>query len=679
MAESEGSSRKKRQGGFGLFQPAKSSRRSRRRSGTSVTALPANPSSAQPSPYPSRPLNLPPIQGDGSQTTFLEAAPNPRKNRPEPFAWLFGRRSDRRSRRAQSKLGYSSQAGQLQSRLPSDRTSGNSHRSASGSRASSPTLPNLASPMVSSERRPGGTESRLSRDIRRANGKRLPPPTAHGNGSRMGDPRITALPGSPTQDNAGRTLVPFPASRPELPSRRGRRRSPKTQLQAANTALVPQPTALQQGTVLQDQDGIPGGRPLGQNTRVEKTVLRRSQPRSVAIALYIARMLILSIGVGVLAGTVLSAWNPGNNLFLADVSHQTIKPAESPAATSSAHSAVAPLELTTEITPLKTKLQALIQQSPGFTPGLFLIDLDNSNYLDLTGSVAFPAASMIKVPILIAFFQDVDAGKIRLDEKLPMRKDMIAQGSGEMQYMQPGTQFTALETATQMIIVSDNTATNMLIARLGGIAALNERFKSWGLTATSLKNVLPDLQGTNVASPKELASLMVRVSQGELVSMRSRDRMMSIMQRTVNNSQLPQGLGEGATIAHKTGDIGTLIGDVGLVDMPNGKRYAVAAMVKRPFNDDRAYELVQKMSSVIYQHLNSTTKGTTSVPAPTLSPSPTTPASPNAEEQRVDTDAQHVPDVDADAQHVPNHVPDSELTPADNAPAMANPAQAAHH
>jgi beta-lactamase class A len=208
------------------------------------------------------------------------------------------------------------------------------------------------------------------------------------------------------------------------------------------------------------------------------------------------------------------------------------------------------------------------------------------------------------VPILVAFFQDVDAGKIRLDEKLTMKKELIAQGSGDMQYLSPGTQFTALETATKMITISDNTATNMLIQKMGGLQALNNRFKSWGLSATVLRNVLPDLQGTNTTSPKELASLMVRVSQGELVTLRSRDRLLDIMRRTVNNSQLPQGLGEGATIAHKTGDIGSLIGDVGLVDMPNGKRYAAAVLVKRGFNDDRAYDLIQKISRVIYQHLN---------------------------------------------------------------------------
>jgi hypothetical protein len=81
---------------------------------------------------------------------------------------------------------------------------------------------------------------------------------------------------------------------------------------------------------------------------------------------------------------------------------------------------------------------------------------------------------------------------------------------------------------------------------------------------------------------------MTRISQGELVSMRSRDRVLDIMRGTVNRSQLPQGLGKGATIAHKTGDIGGLIGDVGLIDMPNGKRYSLTVLVKRSFNDDSA-------------------------------------------------------------------------------------------
>jgi beta-lactamase class A len=328
-------------------------------------------------------------------------------------------------------------------------------------------------------------------------------------------------------------------------------------------------------------------------------------------------MLILSIGIGVLAGTMLSMVDPASRSS-AGASQQAVKKAATAEVTQAGSAAgtaqSAPSvdgasliqlpKMGQELTTLKATLQTLALQTPQLTPGVFLFDLDSSAYLDLNGGASFAAASTIKVPILIAFFQDIDAGKIRLDELLTMRKELVAGGSGEMQGLPVGTQFTALETVTKMITISDNTATNMVIARLGGMSALDQRFRSWGLVSTAINSLLPDLSGTNTTSPRDMALLMTRISQGELVSMRSRDRLLDIMQRTVNRSQLPQGLGKGATIAHKTGDIGSMIGDVGLIDMPSGKRYALTVLVKRSFNDDRAYDLVQKASRVVYQYLN---------------------------------------------------------------------------
>lgn len=185
-----------------------------------------------------------------------------------------------------------------------------------------------------------------------------------------------------------------------------------------------------------------------------------------------------------------------------------------------------------------------------------------------------------------------------------MQKELIASESGDMQYQPPGTQFSALETVTKMITISDNTATNMVITRLGGIAALNQRFKSWGLTSTVINNNLPDLEGTNTTSPKDMVLLMARLSQGDFVSMRSRDRLLDIMQKVETDSLLPRGLGDGAAISHKTGDIGSMVGDVGLVDLPNGKRYAIAVLVKRPFNDSRAQDLIRQISRTTYQFFN---------------------------------------------------------------------------
>ncbi|MGL4879833.1 MAG: serine hydrolase, partial [Waterburya sp.] len=208
-----------------------------------------------------------------------------------------------------------------------------------------------------------------------------------------------------------------------------------------------------------------------------------------------------------------------------------------------------------EINPLKLKLEELSKQYPTLEPEIFLADLDTKGFVSIRGSNAIASASTIKLPILVAFFQDVDRGKIDLEEKLTMTKEVVAQGSGEMQKLPVGTKFSALETADKMMTISDNTATNMLIQRLGGIEALNQRFIKLGLTATKLRNPLPDLEGTNTTSPEDLGNLLVKIAHGKLISLRSRDRLLEIMRNIVRDTLLPQGLESGSIIAHKTGDI----------------------------------------------------------------------------------------------------------------------------
>jgi beta-lactamase class A len=322
--------------------------------------------------------------------------------------------------------------------------------------------------------------------------------------------------------------------------------------------------------------------------------------------------LILGVGIGTIAGTILSISDPATR-------QSELNPTEKKEvqASDTGGGVPSPISLAQDLPDLKAKIQGLLVADSKLQPGVFFVDLDTNSYLDLDGSVLFPAASTIKVPILVAFFQDVDAGKIRLDEMLTLEPEVIGSGSGDLQYKKVGTQYTALEVATKMIAISDNTATNMLITRLGGQEVLNERFRRWGLTATGIQNPLPDLEGTNTTSPKDLAMLMSMVNQGDLLSMRSRDRLLSIMNRTVNNSLLPKGLGDGATIAHKTGDIGSLIADVGLVDMPSGKRYIAVVMVRRPHNDASASELIRQISRTAYEFFSqppSTTPSTTSTP-----------------------------------------------------------------
>jgi beta-lactamase class A len=343
---------------------------------------------------------------------------------------------------------------------------------------------------------------------------------------------------------------------------------------------------------------------------------RRPPSALTSVTIYMIRLLIMGVGIGAIAGTVLTFLDPTSPL--AAYLHPTqpakdkegepkspqaaLQATQMSAAASTSPLVTTPLSLSEELLPLNKKIEALAAKSPKLQPGAFFVDVDNGNYVDFKAENVFSAASTIKLPILVAFFQDVDAGKIRLDEKLTMTKEVIGGGSGKMQYQKLGSKYTALETATQMIIISDNTATNMLIARLGGKEALNQRFQEWGLTSTAIGNPLPDLEGTNTTSPKDLATVLMKVNQGDLISLKSRDRLLNIMVQTRTRTLLPQGLEEDATIAHKTGDIGSILGDAGIIDMPSGKRYIGAVIVKRPHNDSAARTLIQQISKTAYQH-----------------------------------------------------------------------------
>ncbi|HBK98459.1 MAG TPA: serine hydrolase, partial [Microcoleaceae bacterium UBA10368] len=263
------------------------------------------------------------------------------------------------------------------------------------------------------------------------------------------------------------------------------------------------------------------------------------------------------------------------------------------------------LQLNQELVALKTQIQILATENANLTAGIFLVDLDNGSYLNLNGDATFASASTIKLPILVAFFQAVDEGKVHLDQMLTLGAEHIVGGSGEMQDESPGRKYSALEVARKMIVVSDNTATNMMIELLGGAEVLNQHFATWGLSATVLRNKLPDLEGTNTTSPKDLINVMAQVDRGNLVSVKSRDRILQIMRQTQNDTLLPKGLGEGATIAHKTGNINTMLADAGMVDLPNNKRYVVAVMVKHsPETEKAAGSLIRDISRMSYRYLN---------------------------------------------------------------------------
>lgn len=354
--------------------------------------------------------------------------------------------------------------------------------------------------------------------------------------------------------------------------------------------------------------------------------------------LYATRLIILGVGIGAIVGTSLSIWNPTMRAQETTAASLAASPSPTPSPSptlgfrgdivpADPSSAVMKLRLGQPIAPLTATLQSLVAQT-GLSAGVFVVDLDTGDYVDLNGSTVYPAASTIKTPILVAFLQDVDRQRVRLDESLTLQSIDVADGSGEIQYMEIGSQLSALDTATKMITISDNTATNMVIHKLGGLTALNNRFREWGMSHTVLNNLLADLGGTNTTSARDLSLLLTAVGQGDLLSLRSRDRLIDIMRATVNNNLLAATLGPGAKIAHKTGNIDSLSGDTGIVDMPNGKRYVITALVQRAGDAGAAAQLIQKISQATYQYFAQPPAVAPPAALPDATAAPATPAAP---------------------------------------------------
>ncbi len=259
-----------------------------------------------------------------------------------------------------------------------------------------------------------------------------------------------------------------------------------------------------------------------------------------------------------------------------------------------------------EMLQLNSQIKTLMARYSFLSPGMFFLDLQTGNYLDIYGEKVFPAASTIKFPILIALFQEVDAGRVKLNQTLVLRRDLKAEaeGSGVLQDKPVGTRLSVLETATKMITISDNTATNMIIDRLGGKVRLNQRFRSWGLQNTAIHHLLGDFKGTNTTSAKDLVRLSVLIANNKLLSNTSQSKVLDIMRHVENKRLLQAGLGKDAVFAHKTGTLGVLLGDAGIIELPAGRRYLAGIFVKRPFDDLRARDFINQVSRLVYSYLN---------------------------------------------------------------------------
>jgi beta-lactamase class A len=128
--------------------------------------------------------------------------------------------------------------------------------------------------------------------------------------------------------------------------------------------------------------------------------------------------------------------------------------------------------------------------------------------------------------------------------------------------------------------------------------------KRWGLKTTHVNNWLPDLDGTNVTTAREMAKMLYNIDTTSIVSNESKKHIADYLGHVKNNRLLQAGLPSNAILLHKTGDIGFMLGDAGIVKTGSGKKYIVVILARRPYNNQQGKDFIVEASKLIYNNLN---------------------------------------------------------------------------
>ena len=254
---------------------------------------------------------------------------------------------------------------------------------------------------------------------------------------------------------------------------------------------------------------------------------------------------------------------------------------------------------------LENSLKALNKKYSNIQPAVFVWSIDNHNYADINGDKVYPAASIIKLPVLIQMYKSIEAEQFGLKDNMYLTEYYRSSGSGNMQYAQSGNAYSIYDLAKVMIQDSDNTATNMLMSKIGSMNDVNAALKNWGIKHTRVQTWLPDLKGTNYTTPKDMAQMLYNITDdnNSFLNVNSQSDIINIMGKVKNVNLIKAGLPEGVDFIHKTGDIGTMLGDAGVVYMPSGQRYIVVILALRPHNNPNGKAYIQEASKLIYNYM----------------------------------------------------------------------------
>ncbi len=266
------------------------------------------------------------------------------------------------------------------------------------------------------------------------------------------------------------------------------------------------------------------------------------------------------------------------------------------------------MQIVSEMTATKTKLEELFKKYPKLSPSVYVWEYSTSSGLEINADEVYPSASIIKIPIVFELIRLIDYSSktknpITLGDKRMFTETFRTSGSGNLQKTAANVNYTLDYLAGIAIANSDNSATNMILNEIGGMDGFNRSMRNLGLKITSMQHWLPDLEGTNKITAKEISTILYNIDNPNYINPKYKSILKEYLGNTRNIHLIKEKLPQGAIVLHKTGDIGTMLGDSGIVYTDNGKKYIVTIIVKRPHNDYSARTLIQDASLLIYNDI----------------------------------------------------------------------------
>lgn len=258
-------------------------------------------------------------------------------------------------------------------------------------------------------------------------------------------------------------------------------------------------------------------------------------------------------------------------------------------------------------TSLRPEILEMVSEVEG-TFGLVIRIVETGEEVEFNGDETFPAASIIKLPILVEALRQKTERSLSFDERMTLREEDKVEGSGVLKEITPGLALPLADLLTLMIIVSDNVAANIAIDRIG-IENVNRYMRYLGLQKTVLQRKLMDFEARrrgldNITSPGDMADLLQKLVTKTMLNEESCEDALRIMKRQQVRDRIPRYLPVGTPVAHKTGEIAGIRHDVGVVFVRN-RRYIMSAMSKDLKDEHKGTEAIARISQTVFKALTS--------------------------------------------------------------------------